>query len=146
MTEWCCSVFNNLKWISDHRKPENVCTDARRSLTAFSCFAPAALFLCFLSCIMSCFWRVEYERPFVAFLFAHILVIRISLSQMIMLKGHWLLGHSRGNGKGQINCRYVSNIESVWFSSFPITEMTLFPLIKHERCQESDLNFPAMQR
>lgn len=48
----------------------------------------------------------------------------------MMVKGHWLVGHSRGNSKGQFNCRNVSNIGSVWSSSFPITKMTLFPLIR----------------
>lgn len=70
-----CSI--TLKWISDHGRPETVCTNARRSLTALSCFTPAALlfslFPSALSFRVSCpfFWQVVHEWPFVAFLFAH---------------------------------------------------------------------------
>lgn len=39
----------------------------------------------------------------------------------------------------------MSNIGSVWFFAFPIIKMTPFPLIKGLSCQESDVNFPAMQ-
>lgn len=38
-----------------------------------------------------------------------------------------------------------ANESNNWFSSFPITKITLFPLIKDQSCQKSDLNFPAMQ-
>lgn len=72
-------------------------------------------------------------------------VIGISFSKWVMFKSHRLEGCSWGNAKGQINRCSMSNNGSVWFSSFPITKMTLFPLIKDQCCQKSDLNFPAMQ-
>lgn len=58
-------------------------------------------------------------------------VISISFSKLVMVKSHWFVGCSWGNGKGQINCRSLSNIGNVWFSSFAITKMTPFP--PHQR-------------
>lgn len=46
--------------------------------------------------------------------------------------------------KAPSHCRCcLCSVRDVWISFLAVTEMTLFPLIKGYRCQESDVNFPA---
>lgn len=107
MTEWwycnwpvgrggAVRLFCNCRWISDHRRPQNLCPNDIISLRVFSCLAPVAHFLHSLHCFFlhvyheSGVWEVFLFMPAIVWWWGvratglHVIANEMTLSRLIV--------------------------------------------------------------
>lgn len=110
------ALLGGLQLTSGHLRPEDINLKARRR------FTPAAPLPLSHSPAPSC-------RVFEELLLSPVVIQSLNFGKLAKAPSH---------------CRCcLSSVRDVWISFLAVTEMTLFPLIKGYRCQESDVNFPA---